>query len=365
MKKEIVEMIADDHKKIEITEPLLSKKRSESYDVYWDSYLDTISELKDELQGLGIEFDKLSINLKDEEEHKGIIKEVVEKGINLKLLKENEILANQVKEAKLNLLKLTEESKISNALVKERENIEEEAKKIEIQQKKEKNKKIQDKKLEELKTEVIENKLLVKKSAYIHEMKVRRELENDLYKDSVHKEISINNLGQMIEGISIICSMCNWEEIVGIRYLCIQCSKFNLCSIWEKVYFHEHPLLKLKTSHDILSFIENLKGKNQEKPNPVEEWKEPLNRDQPIIIDAPKEPIKIDPYYQESDKYPDEILKDLSAVLVQMMPRSGHIINTISSDICLTVNLKNTGEIEWPKGFKIWSDQGKFENANF
>lgn len=38
-----------------------------------------------------------------------------------------------------------------------------------------------------------------------------------------------------------------------------------------------------------------------------------------------------------------------------MMPEDGHTISVISSNICLTLLIKNTGKISWPKGFKVVS----------
>ena len=46
---------------------------------------------------------------------------------------------------------------------------------------------------------------------------------------------------------SAICSKCRDEfGIIGIRYQCILCDHFNLCSTCEKIVDHEHSLLKVK-----------------------------------------------------------------------------------------------------------------------
>jgi len=46
---------------------------------------------------------------------------------------------------------------------------------------------------------------------------------------------------------SVICSKCKDDfGILGIRYQCILCDNFDLCSTCEQEVEHEHPLLKVK-----------------------------------------------------------------------------------------------------------------------
>jgi hypothetical protein len=53
---------------------------------------------------------------------------------------------------------------------------------------------------------------------------------------------------------NIICSNCKDEfGILGIRYQCIICSHFNLCSGCEETVDHEHSLLKVKAAKKSIS----------------------------------------------------------------------------------------------------------------
>lgn len=64
-----------------------------------------------------------------------------------------------------------------------------------------------------------------------------------------------------------ICSKCGQNPIKGIRYMCLKCLNFNLCSSCEKKYGekHGHELLKLRRPEDLeiyKDFIFDLKDLN-------------------------------------------------------------------------------------------------------
>jgi len=64
---------------------------------------------------------------------------------------------------------------------------------------------------------------------------------------------------------NIKCSKCGESPIKGIRYKCLICTAYDLCSMCEKKYGekHGHPLLKLRKEEDLEKYgkiiNENLK----------------------------------------------------------------------------------------------------------
>lgn len=64
---------------------------------------------------------------------------------------------------------------------------------------------------------------------------------------------------------NVKCSECGESPIKGIRYKCLNCTAYELCSLCEKKYGekHGHPLLKLRRAEDFEKFEviinENLK----------------------------------------------------------------------------------------------------------
>lgn len=121
--------------------------------------------------------------------------------------------------------------------------------------------------------------------------------------------------------------------------------------------------MKLKNSEDIVNFTRCLANKNKK-----EDQKDSFDLDDMVKLKMDehqrKKSEEYEFYMKESEKFTDENLKNCRSVLTQMMPRYGHTIYVNDSDICLTVTMKNTGEIAWPKGFRIWSDQGKIMYQN-
>ena len=119
--------------------------------------------------------------------------------------------------------------------------------------------------------------------------------------------------------------------------------------------------MKLKTADQFLEFVEQLQIKlaadskefqlvkevvEEEKGSPE------LDISKPKIIDIDfDEEVEFEQY----DLYSEEILKQVKSYCVTMMPQPGHTISTTSSDICLTVSIRNTGKINWPKGCKVVS----------
>lgn len=113
---------------------------------------------------------------------------------------------------------------------------------------------------------------IANRNARKHEINVLKELEAGKYQKIIHLKIK--------------CNICNTDNILGFRYLCIECDDFNICSNCERVVIHHHPLLKFKTPEDFINFLQNLKGKRQEQQKVVrEEQKSPeLDISKPIIV---------------------------------------------------------------------------------
>jgi hypothetical protein len=110
-------------------------------------------------------------------------------------------------------------------------------------------------------------------------------------------------------------------------------------------------MLKFRTQDHYNRYLKDLatiyKPQKRAKREVIEEKKEvsELDLTKPQIIDFDDE--------SGYDNFSDEILKQCKAFCINHMPKNGHTINEFSSDICLTMTIKNTGEIEWPKGFKV------------
>lgn len=110
-------------------------------------------------------------------------------------------------------------------------------------------------------------------------------------------------------------------------------------------------MLKFRTQDHFNRFMKDLSAmySPQKKPKKemIEERKEvsELDLTKPQIIDFDEQ--------SGYDDFSDEILRQCKAFCISHMPKNGHTINEFSADICLTVTIKNTGEIDWPKGFKV------------
>ena len=65
------------------------------------------------------------------------------------------------------------------------------------------------------------------------------------------------------------CDECGISPIVGIKYLCINCNSYELCSICEKKYGenHGHPLVKLRKADYLEKFYKEIFHKNDEDIN--------------------------------------------------------------------------------------------------
>ena len=73
------------------------------------------------------------------------------------------------------------------------------------------------------------------------------------------------------------CSKCGQSPIEGIRYYCLKCETFELCSACEKNYGekHGHELLKIRRPEDFNKFkIEIIKQKELQNLNKIEENEE-------------------------------------------------------------------------------------------
>ena len=73
------------------------------------------------------------------------------------------------------------------------------------------------------------------------------------------------------------CSKCGQSPIEGIRYYCLKCETFELCSACEKNYGekHGHKLLKIRRPEDFNKFkIEIIKQKELQNLNKIEENEE-------------------------------------------------------------------------------------------
>ena len=73
------------------------------------------------------------------------------------------------------------------------------------------------------------------------------------------------------------CSKCGQSPIEGIRYYCLKCGTFELCSACEKNYGekHGHELLKIRRPEDFNKFkIEIIKQKELQNLNKIEENEE-------------------------------------------------------------------------------------------
>ena len=213
-----------------------------------------------------------------------------------------------------------------------------------------------------------ESKALGIQMAKQYEFEYLKEHIEDLYKDVVQKEVK--------------CSACNLQNFKGIRYLCTICEDFNLCSKCEDFIDHMHPMLKFKAPADfekykndlLLKFPEILEieqnkeklKKEEQDEAKIREEGSPIRAKSPAALHKPKVIDAIskisDPIYDsyidfqdldKNDVYSDELLKSCKSRMVKMTPGMNHVISIYSSDICVTVCLRNTGTIAWPRGFKV------------
>jgi hypothetical protein len=116
-----------------------------------------------------------------------------------------------------------------------------------------------------------------------------KSLENDIIQD-IYKSIKtqletneekINALNIKQDEVihkGIKCNICGTENIKGIRYRCLQCQHFNLCSNCEKKNIHEadHILIKIRKALDeeselLFNMNRDLKYKNKEYNYMVEQ----------------------------------------------------------------------------------------------
>ena len=67
------------------------------------------------------------------------------------------------------------------------------------------------------------------------------------YKVSKNADLALLNFQTVHEGVT--CKCCNAKNIVGRRYVCIECKDFNLCESCENIG-HPHPMLRLLNSAD-------------------------------------------------------------------------------------------------------------------
>ncbi len=68
------------------------------------------------------------------------------------------------------------------------------------------------------------------------------------------------------------CSNCKRKQIEGIRYFCLECSNFILCSDCEKKvgFSHGHSLLKIRNDNQLKMYLENnqrFKATNNKQKN--------------------------------------------------------------------------------------------------
>jgi hypothetical protein len=136
--------------------------------------------------------------------------QVEDLGITFEELNKNRKLKQRASKVKVEEDKQTE--LIGKALLKQ--SLEEELKMLSKAVEEIKVKKVEESKVEQPSNPNVHN--YFNKNAYKHQVQVLKEMEDEKFKDSIHKDIS--------------CSMCNSSDILGIRYLCIQCEGFNLCA---------------------------------------------------------------------------------------------------------------------------------------
>ena len=109
---------------------------------------------------------------------------------------------------------------------------------------------------------------------FILKMKSKKEL--------INKEI--NNKKPKIIHHNTKCSKCGQSPIEGIRYHCLKCTSYELCSLCEKKYGenHGHELLKIRRPEDFNKFkayiLQKNKSKHLNKINEKEEKKLELNK---------------------------------------------------------------------------------------
>ena len=73
------------------------------------------------------------------------------------------------------------------------------------------------------------------------------------------KQNTRNNNTKIVH-INTKCSQCGQSPIEGMRYYCLKCQSYNLCSNCEKKYgeMHGHPLLMLRRQYDIDKYNLNI-----------------------------------------------------------------------------------------------------------
>ena len=176
---------------------------------------------------------------------------------------------------------------------------------------------------------------IANRNARKHEINVLKELEAGKYQKIVHEKIKWN--------------ICNAENILGIRYLCIECEDFNICSNCERVVIHDHPLLKFKTPEEFINFMQNLSDEHEAKQQKVAREEEKISE---LDISKPK---IIDHVFDFENKTgaSDALLEMSKAICTKVMPMSGHIISLDSDNIYLTATFKNWGNVAWPDPFQI------------
>jgi hypothetical protein len=204
------------------------------------------------------------------------------------------------------------------------------------------------------------------KQAKEYELNYLKEHLDKVYKDTLHK--------------SIDCALCKSDHIKGVRYMCIYCDGYNLCMKCEKLVDHGHPMLKFKTSDhfnqykkDLLNKYPDILDLNDADPVnkvpeivKIEEDKDQNNDNGvPKIINNISKSV-FHPTYSnfdlldfedigKYDVYTDDLLEQCKVTCLNTSPSDNHCISLNSSDICLTVSLKNDGKVNWPKGFTIKS----------
>ena len=91
------------------------------------------------------------------------------------------------------------------------------------------------------------------KSVIRNELKTtfRDQIDSSILVASSYIKIPNNDDNSTVKHNFVTCDICKSNPIIGIRYKCSICSDYDLCSICEDKYGHEHPLFKMrKPKHD-------------------------------------------------------------------------------------------------------------------
>ncbi len=62
----------------------------------------------------------------------------------------------------------------------------------------------------------------------------------------------------IVQNHDTICNECGMKLLIGVRYQCTVCEKYNLCEFCEDKSEHEHSFIKMKKASQV-SNVENLK----------------------------------------------------------------------------------------------------------